>query len=341
MPVDRSPSDLDHHIRSYAVEVVDDCWPDHITSVDRFEAGDRHAVSKVSYVDPRGDTQAAVVRICFGNDDDERAQAEREAAVLERVQGHAAPRLYDARLDTPWFDGPVMCTQFLPGDQRDLATAAPGDIERLGSLVATIHALPTEQLVPWFPGTTTTAAYRLGRLDQVARKLAAVRDPLPAKVQRRLRDAVSRVTERRLATDDDDRLVLLHGDVATGNLVWTPEPVLIDWEYARLGDPADEIAYLFSQSGLSPRHRAAFWRGYRDTTRIDRVAWWEPLTLIGSALWWIERWSRRSAADAAGTVEPSAPEPPRYYLDHALRRLDRFEDCVASAADEGDQRRRR
>ena len=109
--------------------------------------------------------------------------------------------------------------------------------------------------------------------------------------------------------------------------------MLIDWEYARLGDPADEIAYLFDQNGLSPGQREAFWRGYRQGASTQaplghvaaRVDWWEPVALLGSALWWVERWVRRAAADAAGSVDPDVQRGPGYYADHVIRRLDRLE----------------
>ena len=137
----------------------------------------------------------------------------------------------------------------------------------------------------------------------------------------------------------DDRLALLHGDVAGGNILWAPHPVLIDWEYARLGDPADEVAYIFGQHGLNAAQRAAFWRGYQQRTPsqerlqhlVHRASWWEPGTLLGSALWWLERWSRRVDADAAGgVVDPSAPKPASYYLERAILRLDRFDRAAAA-----------
>lgn len=81
-----------------------------------------------------------------------------------------------------------------------------------------------------------------------------------------------------------EALVLHHGDLGPGNILW-PGPVLIDWEYTRLGDAADEIAYVFDQNGLTPLQRDAFWRGYRPTESVPgRVPWWEPVTLLGSAL---------------------------------------------------------
>ena len=52
-----------------------------------------------------------------------------------------------------------------------------------------------------------------------------------------------------------ETLALLHGDIGPGNVLWGPDPVLIDWEYTRLGDPADEIAYLFDQNALTEPQR--------------------------------------------------------------------------------------
>src|SRR5204862_7209268 len=115
-------------------------------------------------------------------------------------------------------------------------------------------------------------------------------------------------------------------------ILWAPQPVLIDWEYARLGDPADDVGYIFGQHCLTAQQRKAFWRGYRNANPhrrlehvMDRVGWWESATLLGSALWWLERWSRRADADATGDVDPSAPKTQSYYLERVTLRLDRFD----------------
>jgi thiamine kinase-like enzyme len=135
----------------------------------------------------------------------------------------------------------------------------------------------------------------------------------------------------------DESLALLHGDIGPGNILWGRDPVLIDWEYARLGDAADEIAYTFDQNRLTAPQREAFWRGYREGTSspsrlahvTDRVSWWEPVTLLGSTLWWVERWVRRTDADAAGVVDPVVPREQAYYSTQLLRRLDRLDDLLA------------
>jgi hypothetical protein len=55
----------------------------------RFEDGNRHDVYKVSYFDPSGATEHVVVRVSYGGDPADCAQAEREATVLEKAGGIA------------------------------------------------------------------------------------------------------------------------------------------------------------------------------------------------------------------------------------------------------------
>ena len=47
--------------------------------------------------------------------------------------------------------------------------------------------------------------------------------------------------------------------------------------------------------------------------------------MIGSTFWWVERWIRRTGADAAGVVDAEAPREPAYYLDRVIRRVERLE----------------
>jgi Ser/Thr protein kinase RdoA (MazF antagonist) len=193
--------------------------------------------------------------------------------------------------------------------------------------------VPVDDLRPVLQAAPDLATYARHRGQSMLARMPLVRDPLPAAVQRRFHEVAVRV-ER--AVDRLQRVRgagpprLLHGDVSAGNVLWTPQPVLIDWEYARIGDPADEIGYVFGQNALRPDQREAFCRGYgaglpvASLARVrERAAVWEPLTLFGSALYWVDLWSRRVRAEASGAVDPSAPKEPDYYLDHATRYLAR------------------
>ena len=308
-----------------------------------FEDGNRHAVDRVSYRDASGAARDVVVRVSYGGGASDLAQAEREAAVLKNVGGLAAPDLYDFRRTSDWFDTPAMCMQFLPGRQQDLQTVSLTEIEQLASLVARVHECPIDGLGASMGRTTTVAAYADDRLRAILSTLEWARDPLPKTLQDRLRRAADSVAESFEASRGSDSfnsgetLSLLHGDIGPGNVLWNPSPCLIDWEYTRLGDPADEMAYTFDQNALTPSQRRAYWDGYQQgidsrsrlTHIIERVDWWEPVTLLGSALWWAERLVRRTKLDTDGTPDPEVQREPDYYFDHVISRIDRLETLIS------------
>lgn len=328
-------------VRAYAADVMG--WPSEaITAVTPFEDGNRHAVYRVSCRNASVASRDVVVRVSFSGGACDLAQAEREAAVLESVGGVAAPELYDFRRTSDWFDAPAMCMQFLRGRQRDLQTVSSAQIEQLASLVAWLHEHPIGGLRESIGTTTTVASYAGDRLRAILSTLAWARDPLPEMLQDRLRraaDSLAASIENARESgsfNSGATLSILHGDIGPGNLLWTPGPCLIDWEYTRLGDPADEIAYTFDQNVLAPSQRRAFWDGYQQgmggrsrlTQIIERVDWWEPVTLLGSALWWVERWVRRTELDTTGKADPGVPRKPGYYFHHVIRRIDRLETLV-------------
>jgi aminoglycoside phosphotransferase (APT) family kinase protein len=328
-------------VRAYAADAMG-CPSGAITAVVPFEDGNRHAVHRVSYRDASGAARDVVVRVCYGGDASDLAQAEREAAVLANVGGVAAPELYDFRRTSDWFDTPAMCMQFLPGRQQDLRTAGLTRIGQLASLVAWVHERPAGGPGESTGTTTTVASYAGDRLQAILSTLAWARDPLPETLRDRLRRAAGSLAGSFEACRESgsfssgETLSLLHGDIGPGNVLWNPAPCLIDWEYTRLGDPADELAYTFDQNALTPSQRRAFWDGYQKGTGsrsrlariIERAGWWEPVTLLGSALWWAERWVRRTETGTDGKADPGVPRAPDYYLDRVISRIDRLETLL-------------
>jgi len=313
--------------------------------VTRFEDGNRHGVYRVSYRDGSDSARDVVVRVSVSGDASELAQAEQEAAVLGIVGGVAAPELYDFRRTSDWFDAPAMCMQFLPGRQEALQTVGLPEIEQLASLLAWVHARPVDGLGRSAGAATTVASYADERLRATVSMLTWARDPLPQTLQDRLRRAADSLVEGFEASrgsdsfNSDAPLALLHGDIGPGNVLWGPEPRLIDWEYTGLGDPANEMAYVFDQNALTPTRRLAFWDGYRKgvdshaqlTRIIERAEWWEPVTLLGSALWWLERWVRRVELEAGGGADPAVPREPAYYFDRIVSRIDRLETLMGAS----------
>jgi aminoglycoside phosphotransferase (APT) family kinase protein len=328
-------------VRAYVSDAMG-CPAEAITAVAPLDDGNRHAVHRVSYRDASDAARDVVVRVSYGGDASDLAQAEREAAVLGNVGGFAAPELYDFRRTSDWFDTPAMCMQFLSGRPQDLQTVGLTEIEQLASLVAWIHERPIDGLGE-SRKTTTVASYADDRLRAILSTLAWARDPLPETLQDRLRHVAGSLAESFEAAQDSssfdsgETLSLLHGDIGPGNVLWNPRPCLIDWEYTRLGDPADEMAYTFDQNALTPPQRRAFWGGYQQGIDsrsrlahiIERVGWWEPVTLLGSALWWVERWVRRTELDAEGKDDPGVPREPNYYFDHVINRIDRLDALMS------------
>ena len=339
---------VEERVRRYACEVVSDGALDVITSVVRFGGGDRHAVFKVTYTTRSNSTEDLVVRVSTVSDDAEREQVAREAAVLGALEGSAAPRLLDVCCDGRWFNTPTMCTEFIRGDHRELASATWSELEALGAVVGSVHARPVGDLAEHIRGARTAAGYLDQWAEVVAGYLPRLRRPLPRQVESGVERAlwsVARILNGPLRgawSDAGERLVLLHGDVTAENVLWADRPVLIDWEYARLGDPADDVASIFGQHGLGASQRRAFWSGYRrwmQRPALDRIVGrsrlWEPVILLGSALWWLERWSARARVDDGGGDDPSVPKPQSYYLQQAVRRLERFETAVGRVPEEG------
>jgi aminoglycoside phosphotransferase (APT) family kinase protein len=97
----------------------------------------------------------------------------------------------------------------------------------------------------------------------------------------------------------DPELTFVHGDFRIGNVLVTPEGLsaVIDWEFAHIGNPAEEIGYLcmrdwrfgndhLQAAGLSPRE--PFIQAYERYSgrQIDRQAvdWWE---VMGNIRWGI------------------------------------------------------
>ena len=333
---------MEERVRRYVADVLMDGDSGRVTAVTRFGDGDRHAVYRVSYAALATVAGDVVVRVSLSNDAGEQEQAVREATVLQRLDGRGAPRLYDFDGTGAWFDAPAMCLEFISGEHRELDAADSTDLEALGSVVASVHAVNINELAGWLEGPRTVGAC----LDEWVALIGAywprLREPFPPAVGERVdvaRAIVMDALERARGSDSfsgNDPVVLLHGDVTAGNVLWSPRPVLIDWEYARAGDPADEIGYIFGQNALSGPQREAFWAGYRTACsdqRLEQVAarvhWWEPVTLFASGLWWLERWSRRADADEMATPDAVVPKEQRHYISEALYRLDRFDAAVA------------
>jgi hypothetical protein len=58
---------------------------------------------------------------------------------------------------------------------------------------------------------------------------------------------------------------------------------------------------------------------------MRRIAWWEPLTLLGSVIYWNGHWTRRASADLVGTPCSKSPKDESYYAGKMVERLDQLQ----------------
>jgi aminoglycoside phosphotransferase (APT) family kinase protein len=209
----------------------------------------------------------------------------REAEALRLVAGRAwAPRLLAGER------GRVVSTR-CPGAPRPLAGLAVADARRLGAVLREVHEVRRagEGGLPWWPAPATTlAAYREARAEDAEALLAGT--PHAALASRAL---AARPPER----PEGLPFRLLHGDLVEANVVWGPAgPALVDWEFWRMGDPAEDIAYLAEVNRLPGPVLAAVLAGYARPEVAGAVDAWRALVALDAGGWYLREGMRAEAA---------------------------------------------
>ncbi len=204
-----------------------------------------------------------------------RAGLAREAAALRRLGPLGlAPRLLAAR------PGEIVC-ELLPGESRLLGGIDDRDARSLGRMLRRVHEsrrTATGGLARWPSRVRSLGTYRRARIRDllgaggpdgalVAGVVAALPAPVPA-------------------AGGPAPFRLLHGDLAGANILWGPGPRLVDWEFWRMGDPAEDLAYLAEINLLPDGMLAAVLAGYGDAAMTARVESWRPICLLDAALWY-------------------------------------------------------
>ena len=200
----------------------------------------------------------------------------REAAALARLAGAPwAPVLVD--------HGPGwMRSTRLPGAPRAIAAATRAEAVRLGGVLRAAHETlraPTGGLWTWAVGAGTLADYRRRRAEDTERALAG--GPDAGLALRALRAAAPP------EDPGDAPFRMLHGDLVEANIVWGPDgPGLVDWEFWRMGDPAEDVAYLIEANGLPDAVAAGVLDGYGLPGMDARAAAWRALVAADAGAWY-------------------------------------------------------
>ena len=316
-------------------------------AVSAMTSGERHHLFKV--VCNTGEEhipRCLVVRVNAIASEYERGKAKLEAQILSILGGQLAPELYDFDDSGRFITEPVMCMSYVSGKSNRLQDLSNHSIQMLGTKLAEIHNTDVTDLGldhDHQPMTSGLVEYLAGRLERdIERRIPRHTLDIEGEIMGRYWRAYSSACLTAVLGirdgifQGDEPPSLLHGDLGSDNIIWTSEdsPILIDWENARLGDPCEEIAYLFSENSLNRLQRSSFWIGYQSMSPrcIDvmrrRVSVWEPVTAVGSAAWWLERCLRRVRFMAGERDDGSVPKPLEYYLQKVVERLDDFEKSV-------------
>ncbi len=162
-----------------------------------------------------------------------RARLLQQRAICRQVAAHSTSiRVPDLRAMIPLPEGDAIVRPFIRGIPLDLrAGRQPGvkPWEIVARVAASIHAIPAESIAE-IRGFPTRRAHALSELEQL--------EGLPE-----LFDAYNWALDH---LPPDELSVLIHGDLLGQNILLDPDdvPAVIDWEYAKLGDPAYDLAIV-------------------------------------------------------------------------------------------------
>lgn len=213
------------------------------------------------------------------------AALEREAAALAELEGrpwvpalvsHAPGRLVTARV---------------PGAPRPLAGLDGAGARALGAVLRELHETrraASGGLWWWEAPAADLAAYRAGR---VADAEAALRGTPGEGL------ALRATSPAAPGAGGPEPFRMLHGDLVAENIVWSPSgPVLIDWEFRRMGDPAEDLAYLAELNGLPPGVVAGVLAGYGLPGMGERMEGWRGLVAADAGGWYLAQGMSAEAA---------------------------------------------
>jgi Ser/Thr protein kinase RdoA (MazF antagonist) len=161
---------------------------------------------------------------------------------------------------------------------------------RIGRTIGRLHAVGATRPAPHRPALTVER-YIHEPLEVLAR--AGV---LPEPLGTRYREVALRiaaVAAPRLAAVPSQRI---HGDLHHGNILWTPDPVLVDFDDCLMGPPVQDL-WLLARGGDEEARRAReeLLEGYAVFRDLDRatLALVEPLRamrIVYMSAWIARRW---------------------------------------------------
>ena len=212
----------------------------------------------------------------------DRARGQREAAVLELLDGRVGPlrtpRLRFSDAGRAVIGMELIAPPAAPWKDRLLAGEVdPGVAGLIGGALGALHHMGPAAVPAGLGGPADAGHYEAVRVDPYYRTAARRAPQLAAGLGRLIADTTG---------PDLDRC-LVHADLNPKNVLVAPDgPVVIDWELAHVGDPAFDVAMPMAHLVLKSLRRAAgrrardgllaaagaLWDSYRGPARPDLVA---------------------------------------------------------------------
>jgi aminoglycoside phosphotransferase (APT) family kinase protein len=241
------------------------------------------------------------------------AACTREFKVLQELEARSFPAPRPVLLEQQGgpFGAPTIVITRLPGRPVLRTTDLEDYVYQIADLLAQLHRLPVDR-AQFLPDQAALLSKALAN-----RTIAD--DPLEPGLRQTVLAAWPAVSESRTST------ALLHGDYWPGNLVWQRGHLtgVVDWEDARLGDPARDVAICRGDLTLLFGQPAAelFLEQYERAvgSRVSNLAFWDLLTCtlaLPEVEHWVPGWRALGRSDL--TVE-SAREGFRGLARAAMR----------------------
>ena len=308
--------------------------------VSRLLGGASHAIFLVRWTGaPLEGLNAVTVRLNRDGSNRQLAKTQHEGEALAVVGGRLGPRLLWFGADGEWLERPAMCLEFLEGEARVLHDAPAGDLEALGNAVGELHGSELDPDLLRDARPVADATYGQELLAWSERELVLKRFPVSG-LERRTREGAAAALGVAAASLERAGTIqhfaqrgswsLLHGDLVHQNIVWGAggTPRFIDWEDARIGDPAQELAYIVGEADLNDSQQDQLWCGYaasRPDADLDgirlRMAVWGPIVATASIRWWLDRVVRIRQGEENAAM---AGRPLSFHTAELDARLERF-----------------
>lgn len=199
---------------------------------------------------------------------------DREAEALRLLEGRAwAPRLVRRAPG-------VLVSSRMPGAPRPLPDVGAAGLRRLGATLGELHGMRGARsggLPGWPRPAASLGEYRAARAVDAERALAGTGH-----------EGLARRAIALTPPPAGRGFRMLHGDLVAANVVWGPGgPALVDWEFWRMGDPAEDLAYLAELNALGDDALAAVLEGYGDPAMGGRLDAWRALAAADAGAWYL------------------------------------------------------